>query len=151
MSRRYGADFSFTSYDLTWLQALTALVAQLRGIGAKVLVLGPIPDPHSSVPACVSGHLDDASACSPPRAVAVNDTGVTSEAAAHHRRRRRYADLTELFCTAQRCPVIIGNNLVYRDDNHITIEFAQALTSAVTALADRATDRTWSGHRQSHS
>ena len=56
----------FTSYDPAWIDSLTRLVQQLRGTGAKVLVLGPIPDPHSSVPICLSGHLDDATACSPP-------------------------------------------------------------------------------------
>ena len=56
----------FTSYDPAWIDSLTRLVQQLRGTGAKVLVLGPIPDPHAYVPICLSGHLDDATACSPP-------------------------------------------------------------------------------------
>ena len=49
MSRRYGAGrlaSGFTSYDPAWIDSLTRLVQQLRGTGAKVLVLGPIPDPH---------------------------------------------------------------------------------------------------------
>ena len=37
----------FTSYDPAWIDSLTRLVQQLRGTGAKVLVLGPIPDPHT--------------------------------------------------------------------------------------------------------
>ena len=36
----------FTPYDPAWIDSLTRLVQQLRGTGAKVLVLGPIPDPH---------------------------------------------------------------------------------------------------------
>ncbi|EUA22502.1 putative acyltransferase 3 [Mycobacterium xenopi 3993] len=39
MSRRYGADFGFTSYDPAWLDGLGRTVAQLRGTGANVLVL----------------------------------------------------------------------------------------------------------------
>ncbi len=46
MSRRYGADFGFTSYDQAWLDSLTRSVAQLRNTGTRVVVLGPIPDPH---------------------------------------------------------------------------------------------------------
>jgi hypothetical protein len=34
--------------------------------------------------------------------------------------------------------MIVGNNLAYRDDNHVTVEYAQALTPAVAALVDRA-------------
>ena len=50
----------------------------------------------------------------------------------------QYADLTELFCTADRCPVIVGNTLVYLDDNHVTTEYAQVLAPVIGALADRA-------------
>jgi peptidoglycan/LPS O-acetylase OafA/YrhL len=141
MSRRYGADFGFTAYDPAWLDSLTRMVAQLRGTGAGVLVVGPIPDPHSTVPTCLSAHLDDATACSPTRAVGVNDAGIAAEAAATTAGGGQYADVTELFCTADRCPVIVGNDLVYRDDNHVTIEYAQVLGPVLAALADRVLTR----------
>ena len=138
MSRRYGADFGFTSYDPAWVTGLSRLVSRLRATGADVLVLGPIPDPRTTVPICVSGHLNDAQACSPPRAEAVNDAGIAAEAAATTAAGGQYADLTSLFCTAQRCPVIVGNNLVYRDDNHVTISYAQTLGPVVGAMAANA-------------
>jgi peptidoglycan/LPS O-acetylase OafA/YrhL len=138
MSRRYGADFGFTSYDQAWIDSLTRLVVKLRGTGAKVLVLGPIPDPHSNVPVCLSEHVDDATACAQSRDVAVNDAGIQAEAAATVAGGGRYDDITDLFCTAARCPMVVGNNLVYRDDNHVTIEYAQALAPVIGALADRA-------------
>ena len=78
-------------------------------------MLGPIPDPQSMVPICLSGHLDDATACSPPRSIAVNEPGIAAESAATQAGGGQYADLTELFCTANRCPVIVGNTLVYLD------------------------------------
>ena len=62
---RYGLWSGFTSYDPAWIDSVTRLVQQLRGTGAKVLVLGPIPDPLTSTPDCLSVHLDDANACSP--------------------------------------------------------------------------------------
>jgi hypothetical protein len=136
--RRYGADFGFTSYDPAWVDSLGRLVAQLRRTGATVLVLGPVPDPHSTVPTCLSAHLSDASACSPPRSQAVNDAGIAAEKAATTGSGGHYADLTPLFCTAQRCPVIVGNDLVFRDDNHVTIAYAQALAPVIGALADQA-------------
>jgi hypothetical protein len=138
MSRRYGADFGFTSYDAGWVDGVNRLVGRLRAIGSAVLVLGPIPDPHATVPTCVSGHLEDATACSPHRSDAVNDAGIAAETAATAAAGGQYADLTALFCTADRCPVIVGNDLVYRDDNHVTIEYAQALGPVLGAIADRA-------------
>ena len=70
------------------------------------------------MPICLSGHLDDATACSPPRSTAVNEAGIAAESAATKAGGGQYADLTELFCTADRCPVIVGNTLVYVDGYH---------------------------------
>ena len=120
MSRRYGADFGFTSYDQAWLDGLTRLVKRLRGMGARVLVLSQVPDPHGTVPTCVSAHMDNASACAPARADGLNDAGIAAEAAATAAGGGQYAELSELFCTADQCPVIVGNTLVFRDDNHVT-------------------------------
>ncbi|WP_405168182.1 SGNH hydrolase domain-containing protein [Nocardia sp. NBC_01499] len=138
MSRRYGGDFGFTTYDQAWIDSLSRLTTQLRATGANVLVLGPIPDPHSTAPTCVSDHLDDALACAPTRQVAVNDAGIAAERAAATAGGGQYVDLTDLFCTADRCPLINRNNLIYRDDNHLTVTYAKALTPVVAALADRA-------------
>jgi len=142
MWRRYGSgngyEAGFTSYDPAWIDSLTRLVQQLRGIGAKVLVLGPIPDPHSVPPICLSGHLDDAAACTPRRSTAVNEPGIAAESAATKAGGAQYADLTELFCTTDRCPAIVGNTLVYLDKNHLTIEYSRLLAPVIGALADRA-------------
>jgi peptidoglycan/LPS O-acetylase OafA/YrhL len=138
MSRRYGRDFGFVSYDPAWIDTLGRIVAQLRRTGATVLVLGPAPDPQSPVPTCLSGHLDDATACAPSRSVAVDDGGISAERAATTGNGGHYADLSDLFCTAERCPMIVGNTLVFRDDNHVTTEYAQLLAPVMGALADSA-------------
>ena len=97
-----------------------------------------MPDPHGSVPACLSAHLDDATACAPTRSAALDDDGVGAERAATTVAGGQYADLADLFCTADRCPLIVGNTLVFRDDNHVTTEYAQLLTPVIGVLADRA-------------
>nr|WP_156766359.1 acyltransferase family protein [Mycobacterium sp. E2327] len=141
MTRRYGAGnlrTGLTSYNSAWIDSLNRLVKQLRGTGAQVLVLGPIPDPQSVVPDCLSVHLEDASTCSPPSSKAVNQPGITAETAATKAGGGQYADLTELFCTADRCPVIVGNTLVYMDKTHVTLKYSSLLAPVMGALADRA-------------
>ncbi|MEB3981994.1 acyltransferase family protein [Mycobacterium sp. 663a-19] len=142
MARGYRADQSwqpgFTSYDRVWFDSLTRLAQQLRDTGAKVLVLGPVPSQQAAVPICLSGHLDDATACASPSATAVNEPGIAAETAAAHAGGAQYADLTELFCTAERCPVIVGNTLVYLEGGHITGEYARLLAPVMGVLADRA-------------
>jgi len=103
-----------------------------------MLLLGLVPDPHSVVPVCLSGHLDDATACSPTRSSAVNESGIAAESAATNAAGGQYADVTDLFCTADRCPVIVGNTLVYVDSNHLTMEDSRTLGPVIGALADRA-------------
>ncbi|MDG5481762.1 acyltransferase family protein [Mycolicibacterium gadium] len=133
-----GYDPGFTSYDTAWNESLTSLVERLRGIGSKVLVIGPIPAPRQSVPICLSGHLDDAAACAAPRSTAVNESGVAAESAAVVAGGGQYVDITDLFCTSERCPVIVGNSLVYFDWTHVTSQYARQLAPVVGALADRA-------------
>ncbi|MDT5004522.1 MAG: hypothetical protein QOJ24_1698 [Mycobacterium sp.] len=138
MSRRYGADFGFTSYDRAWLDRLTLVVKTLRRTGAEVLVASQVPDPHGTVPTCVSAQMDNAMACAPSRAEGLNDAGMAAESAATAAGGGQYLDLSELFCTANRCPVIVGNTLVFRDDNHITTEYARVLAPLVTETIERA-------------
>jgi hypothetical protein len=138
MAHRYGADFGFTAYDPQWLAGLTRLTAALRATGAAVLVLGPVPDPHDNVPICLSDHLDDVPACSPSRSAGVDDAGVAAEQRATEAGGGRYAPLTDLFCTASVCPVVVGDELVFRDDNHITPEYGAFLAPVLAALVDQA-------------
>lgn len=138
MVRRYGADFGFVSYEGTWLDGLRQLVSQLRGTGARVLVLGPVPDPHTTVPTCLSAHLDDAAACAPDRSVALNENGIAAETAAVRTGGGQYARLDQYFCTDRTCPMVVGNTLVFRDDNHITAEYSQLLSPVLAHLTESA-------------
>jgi peptidoglycan/LPS O-acetylase OafA/YrhL len=135
-ARHYTPDFSFTVYSEEWLRSLTRTVAELRSTGAAVLVLGPIPHPKTNVPTCLSEHLAAAVACGPERA-SLDDAGVAAEAKATEAGGGTYADLTDLFCTATRCPPIVGNQLVYRDDNHVTAHYARWLAPVIDAHLDR--------------
>jgi hypothetical protein len=37
------------------------------------------------------------------------------------------------FCTASGCPTVVGNILVYRDDNHMTVTFASFIAPLLDA------------------
>ncbi|WP_278184057.1 SGNH hydrolase domain-containing protein, partial [Mycobacterium alsense] len=69
---------------------------------------------------------------------AVNQPGIAAESAATKAGGGQYADLTELFCTPDRCPVIVGNTLVYADEHHVTLDYSRLLAPVMGALADRA-------------
>ncbi|WP_179475820.1 acyltransferase family protein [Mycolicibacterium vinylchloridicum] len=141
MWRAYGSvdwPAAFSPYDRAWLDSLTRTVREFREIGSQVVVLGPIPSPAEMVPVCLSAHLDDVTACEPERSAAVNEPGIAAEAAAVKAGDGQYVDVTDLFCTADRCPVIVGDTLVYFDWAHMTLEYSRALGPVIGALADRA-------------
>ncbi|UMB69031.1 acyltransferase family protein [Mycobacterium paraterrae] len=123
--------------DAAWTDSITRFMRQLRGTGARVLVLGPIPDPHLSPPDCLAQHLDNATACSPLRSAAVNDSLIAAEKAAVEAGGGQYADVTDLFCTAERCPVIVGNTLVHFNESHLTLEYAGLMAPVLATLTDR--------------
>lgn len=126
-------------FDDAWLRELTKLVQELRETGATVLVLGPTPQ-SPPVPLCLSGHLDDATACSSSPNVA-NGAGAQAEEAATISAGGQYANIIDLLCTATRCPAIVGNTMVYFDAGHLTRQYSELLAPAMGALADRALAR----------
>jgi hypothetical protein len=100
-----------------------------------------MPDPHSVPSICLSGHLEDATACALQRSTALNQPGIAAESAATKAGDGQYADVTDLFCTADRCPVIVGNTLVYVDTMHMTVEYSRLMAPVIGALTDRALAR----------
>ncbi len=141
-ARLYGANGTgmwlpnFNAFNPAWIDSLTRLVRQLRGTGAKVLLLGPTPVPGTSVPTCLSANLDDATTCSTSPDVS-SGPGMAAESAATRAGGGQYADLTKLFCTANRCPAIVGNTMLYVDTRHLTREYSELLAPAMGVLADR--------------
>lgn len=39
------------------------------------------------------------------------------------------------------CPLVIGDNLVFRDDNHVTADYAETLAPIIGTLTDHALSR----------
>lgn len=145
-ARAYGRDGTgiwkpagFELFNAAWIGAISQTVRELRGTGARVLVLGPTPDAAASVPECLSGHLDDASACSASAfQKALDPTGIAAEAAAIEAAGGQYADISTLFCAEGLCPAVVGNIMVYFDAGHLTREYSQFLAPALAALSERA-------------
>jgi hypothetical protein len=124
------------------MDAITRLTTELEAAGSQVVVLGGVPDPHAVVPTCLSSNISSVPACTPDRATAVNAAGVAGERQATEAGGGTYADLNQLFCTDAECPLIVGNQLVFRDDNHITYGYATFLQPVMGALIERELART---------
>jgi hypothetical protein len=105
-----------------------------------VLVLGSAPGPLYAIPDCLSANLNDVPACdfspvgrrvSGGGLVGIDQPGDFAEAATVRHSGGTYADVRPWFCTPSVCDAIVDNVLVYRDNSHITVPFADYLAPLV--------------------
>jgi peptidoglycan/LPS O-acetylase OafA/YrhL len=142
-SREYGiADDHVVVDGPAWLSGLTDMITTIeQNSGARVVLMGDDPYPQQSVPDCLSQHLDDTPTCSIPKHYPFyNPSGIPQEKAVAAATGAGYVDTDPWFCIASTCTVIVGNMLVYRDDNHITATYASWLTPVIGAHLEAATD-----------
>lgn len=132
VARHYGPEYRFDVFGEAWVTSMAALVERLQRAGSKVVVLSPTPKPPTDVPTCLSGRLRRASECNLQRAAAINAGGVEAERTAVRRAGGSYFDVAPWVCAEEVCPVIVGNLLVYRDENHFSTPFMTWLAPVVT-------------------
>ncbi|CAA9244213.1 MAG: O-antigen acetylase [uncultured Acidimicrobiales bacterium] len=138
LARHYGPEYRFDVLGPVWPQTLAEQVRLVREAGPEVLVLGPVPKPSTSMPQCLSEHLTDAVTCVQSEEGTVQRPLVDAERRAVESAGGAYVDVTPWFCEDRLCAGMVGNLLVYRDDNHLTTTYARWLAPAVTAAVDAA-------------
>jgi hypothetical protein len=98
----------------------------------------PRAAPVHDVPDCLSEHLRSASECAARADDAFVTDGIAAERRATEESGAAYVDVRPWFCQGSACAVIVGNLLVYRDQNHITTDFATWLAPVLGASIDVA-------------
>jgi hypothetical protein len=117
-----------TGFGGVWQNGVAAAFGLLHRAAQHVVFISDVPKLRESAPDCLSGHLVDVKACTISRSAAVYDPQAK---AAELRLAGRFGiqtvDPTSWFCTPVRCPVIVGNVLLYRDDAHMTPAWSRVL------------------------
>ena len=103
-----------------------ATLRRLHRFGLRTVVIRDTPPAPEEIPACVSEHLDDLASCDFPHAPTWEKE--FERRAADRAPGSRLIDLTPEICPEGICRSVIGNALVYRDDNHLTATFARTLS-----------------------
>ena len=127
---------SYTQYAddaATWAAGAEATMRRLAAVAPHLVVIGDNPTSHTDPPACLSGHIDDASKCATAREDAVRPDRISGELAAADAHGATFVDTTDWFCTPESCPAVVGDLLVLRDETHITPPMAEFLTPALDA------------------
>jgi len=146
----YNKDARASARARTDAERRTAMVKGLRSswrsltrAGSRVVVLNSTPyigTPYADHPTwqaadCVAAHRSYAGTCDVPAAAALQSHAVWTDAersrVLHGLRRVSLVDLNPRLCSAQTCPVVIGETLIYRDNHHLTATAARSLYPAL--------------------
>ncbi|WP_407924582.1 acyltransferase family protein [Catellatospora vulcania] len=116
-------------------QAMRTSWSGLSAAGPLVVVLRDVPRPDLDIPECVAKNREQLTRCAFPRQEAEASSVMQQRAASAAG--LAVIDLTESICPGDRCPAVLGNVLIYRDDNHLTATYARSLAPRLaTALTD---------------
>jgi peptidoglycan/LPS O-acetylase OafA/YrhL len=136
----YDAAYHVVQNGPAWQSGLASTISRIRQGGSRALVIGSAPSPFTNVPDCLSAHIDDTAACgfgpagrriSGGGLVGIDQAGDAAEAATARAGGAVYADVAPWFCTGSVCDVVVQNLLVYRDNSHITVPYADYLAPLV--------------------
>ena len=117
-----------------WREGLQGTVTELESRGIKPVLMEDTPYPGQNVPTCLSRSYTNIQQCSPSVRVAYRDD-MNEMLVDFDRAGQQVLWVRNWFCITTSCPTVVGNVLVYRDDNHMTVSFA----SLIAPLLDAAT------------
>ncbi|MBP2413732.1 peptidoglycan/LPS O-acetylase OafA/YrhL [Arthrobacter stackebrandtii] len=104
-----------------------AAVGTLNTAGIPVLAIRDTPRFANLVPECVEESPEDLSDCGSVRSELFAAVPPT-DAVAGSLPETTFVDFTDYFCDATTCPAVIGNVIVYKDDNHVTSSYLKTMT-----------------------
>ena len=115
---------------------LTRELAALRRITPRVVLIGDAPNLSREPTDCLLANDATLASCTFPITDAAQaDTQSAATAAIAG---AAYLPTLQWFCTADRCPTVVGTTVAYRDSNHITRTYAAQLSRPFAAALKAA-------------
>ena len=107
----------------------------LEDRGIPVIAIRDTPEMGIDVPECVSANLNELTRCAVPKSEAIAESPRSEDIAADAVGSVQLVDLDDWICpSAEVCPAVVGNVLVWRDNQHLTATYAHALTEPLGAM-----------------
>ncbi|MFI2708050.1 SGNH hydrolase domain-containing protein, partial [Nocardioides sp. CER28] len=121
------------SKERTWQAGVASTVGRLTAITPDVVVLGDIPQRTLPAPECLSTPGADQATCLSP----VGGDGIVSNRFTVQGMAgtgARFVDPRSLVCSAGVCPLVVGDDVVFYDDDHITASWSRVVAPGLAAL-----------------
>jgi len=123
-----------TGYGSVWQDGVAAVFKALKADSRLVVFITDTPELTQLAPDCVAAHLTDVYPCTTPTKVAVKDPSTRAEELALAKRFGvSVVDPVPFFCTPSRCPVIVGNIILYRDNAHMVPAYSDFIEPVLDA------------------
>jgi len=141
-SKHYFTNRALDAHQVAQLRS--GISRMLRGYadaGKTVVVFGDVPGNFTQpTPECVYLNRHDYDPCATPRdqKESPDEVNFVAEAAAASGGRIGYYPLTDYFCDYQKCHAVIGGEVVYIDEHHLSDTFSRSLAPYLgAAVAER--------------
>ncbi|MET9876092.1 acyltransferase family protein [Actinacidiphila glaucinigra] len=96
--------------------------------GAKLVYMTDTPEPGQNIPDCLAMHIDTTTLCNRKQWQALEYTEFrTMEREVAEQYGADVIDTTPAFCALDVCPAVIGDQIVYFDNSHITSSYSKTL------------------------
>ena len=119
---------------LRHLSSLSRYLDEIAPLVGHSVVLGDTPYPHFDAPSCIAANLGNAAACTLDQR---NDLPPSSQArlaaAVRASRNASYLPTVQWLCLSGRCPVIVAGVVMYRDNSHLSLLGARALSGLLAS------------------
>ena len=115
-------------------RGLDITVGKLKVHAERLILLGDTPIPDGDVPSCVANNLRRLTRCAFDRDGAISPARQAADKAVAEKHAIDYVVPNDWLCTKSRCPVVLGNVLLYRDEVHLSETAARLLTPYIATM-----------------
>ena len=144
-----------TGHGGIWQDGVAAIFGFLHHAAQRTLYIADVPTLAQPAPDCLSAHLSDVRACTVSTHAGFRYPWLTADELKLAAQKHIDAiNPGSWFCTPGRCPVIVGNMLLYQDNQHMVPQWSLFLAPLLDAVltgvyeGHSATERDRSGALQ---
>lgn len=124
-------------FEVDYVSGFARVLSELAGF-TEVVAIGDTPTWTRAPAVCLSANLDDTASCTLDRRDAMDPELDSAMESVTNESGSTFLDAADLLCSVDSCFPLAGNELLYRDDRHISATAALTLAPAVGAALDSA-------------
>ena len=130
--RLLDAESRIPIWQKNWREGMQKTIDDLSAAGIRPIIMQDTPYPGQMIPACLSRNYTSVNLCTPIVSAAYRDD-MDEILVDFEKQGVSVLWVRDWFCTSAGCPTVVGNILVYRDDNHMTVHYAEFIAPLLDA------------------